>query len=503
VQSWIKQGLVLLDGVPCFKSSQGVDPGQEIFVHAWMAQADPLPMKGALDEVYRDAHILVLNKQAGLSVHPAPSLDEPTLVNHLLEKYPQLIKNFSGDRPGIVHRLDRDTSGLMVVALEPESAAILSRSFHDRKVGKEYLAMVNGCPDPQKGEITFPLGRDPKTRVKVAVLSNGRPARTGYRVLYCGMREKWSLVRLEIFTGRTHQIRAHMAELGHPILGDPLYGGKIRSNMDLKQHLLSKLIKRQLLHSTKLYFSHPATGKKMSFSIPAPKDFTRSFLYLERAVQKVVITGAMGSGKSAVMALLEKKGYPVFMADKCVAQLYEPGNDGWVLIKKRFGGLFIDAEDQPVNKTRLARAVCQDSHILEEIKHLIHPLVRHRLQEFWETNRNKRAAFAEIPLVFETGMENDCDLVAGVFCPDETRFNRLSKMRNIAHDHCQALDKAQMSQASKIKRCALVLDNSFALPDLELKVEALTRVVKYLRCRDAGKRFRRFKELLSSEQGQA
>jgi len=503
VQSWIRQGLVLLDGAPCFKASQSVVPGQEVFVRAWMALNDPLPMKGALEEVYKDDHILVLNKQAGVSVHPAPSLDEPTLVNYLLQKYPQLMKNFSGDRPGIVHRLDRDTSGLMVVALEPDSAAILSRSFHDRKVGKEYLAMVNGCPDPQKGEITFPLGRDPKTRVKMAVLSDGRLARTRYWVLYCGMREKWSLVRLEILTGRTHQIRAHMAELGHPVLGDPLYGGKIRSNMNFKQHLLPKLVKRQLLHSTRLDFSHPVTGQKMSFAIPAPKDFMRPFLYLERAVQRVVITGAMGSGKSAVMALLEKKGYPVFMADKCVAQLYEPGNDGWVLIKKRFGGLFIDSEDQPVNKTRLATAVCQDSHILEELNHLIHPLVRHRLQEFWETHRDKRAAFAEIPLVFESGVENGCDLIAGVYCPDETRYNRLSKMRNISPDQCQTLDKAQLNQASKIKRCALVLDNSLTLSDLELKVEALTRALRHLRCRDTGKKFRLFKKLLSSEQGQA
>ncbi len=503
VQSWIKNGLVLVDDVPCFKASQNLFPDQRVVVSARIDEADPKPQKGLLDEIYKDDHVLVLNKQAGISVHPAQSLDEHTLVNYLLEKYPRAMKKFSGDRPGIVHRLDRDTSGLMVVALDPQSKKNLARSFHDRKVVKEYLAIVHGCPEAEHGGINYPLGRDPKSRTKMAVVRDGRSAITRYQILHRGINKIWSLVRLEILTGRTHQIRVHMARLGHPVLGDHLYGGRIRPSMDFKQNSLAKLVKRQLLHSARLDFSHPSTGKMMSFTKPPPKDFIRSVLYLERKVQRVVITGAMGSGKSTVMTLLEKNGFAVFTADKCVAELYEPGNDGWRIIKSRFGNMFIDGIDQPVNKTKLFRAICEDKAILEELNHLIHPLVRYRLEEFWKKNRDKRVGFAEIPLVFETGMDNECDLVAGVFCPDITRYRRLAKKRNISQEQISVLDKSQMSQVSKLKRCSLVLDNSLHRPDLELKVKALARVLWYLRSRNAQKRFGFFKKLFEFDaQGQ-
>lgn len=498
VKTWIKDGLILVDGIPCFKPSQRLFPDRKVLVRAGPASTGPLPLKGRLEEFYKDDHILVLNKQAGISVHPAQSLNEPTLVNHLLERYSCVADKFSGDRPGIVHRLDKNTSGLMVVALDPQSASRLAKSFHDREVGKKYLAIVAGCPDKDHGQISSSLGRDPKTRVKMTVVSEGRPAMTEYQVLYCGMEKKWSLVRVEILTGRTHQIRAHMSKLGHPVLGDSLYGGSITSSWGFKQKLLSKLVRRQLLHSARLEFIHPETENKMCFTKPPPKDFLRPLLYMERRPQRVVITGAVGSGKSAVMSFLAEMGHPVFVADKCVAELYEPGNDGWRIIKNRFGSRFIDGEGQPVNKTRLARAAFGDKHILTELGHLIHPLVRHRLDVFWKKHRDKRMAFAEIPLIFEAGMEHDCDFIAGVFCPDELRYSRLSKNRDISSKQLDLIDKSQQSQASRISRCAMALDNSARLEDLRHKVHALTRVLRCLRIRKTEKKFLFFRKLLET-----
>lgn len=488
-----------MDGTPCFKPSQRLLPGQKILVRAEVPDPGPIPLKGPLELIYKDEHILVLNKQAGLSVHPAPSLDQPTLVNYLLAKFPEMAPNCSGERPGIVHRLDKDTSGLMVVALDQGSAHRLTRSFHDREVDKQYMAIVSGCPDPEEGRISSSLGRDPKSKVKMAVTRNGRSARTKYRVVHRGLDSQWSLVRLKIMTGRTHQIRVHLAELGHPVLGDELYGGKITASWGSKRKPLSRLIKRQLLHSAVLGFKHPATGSPCVFFSPPPKDFLRSMLYMQRRLQRVIITGSMGSGKSSLMDIMAKQGFPVFMADKCVAGLYEQGQDGWRLIRSRFGSLFIDDEQQPVNRARLAAAACADPDLLKELGHLIHPLVRHRLHEFWRKHRHSRVAFAEIPLVFEAEMRDDCDLVAGVFCPDRQRFSRLAEMRNISREQIELMEKFQLPQKVKMGLCDLVMDNSRGPKELEAKVLALTRVLRYLRCKDAGKRFRLFRQLLQAQ----
>jgi 23S rRNA pseudouridine1911/1915/1917 synthase len=496
IKGWINKGLVLVDDRPCLKPSQSLSAGQQILIK--VPERDhqrPEPLKGELEEVYRDEHILVLNKQAGVSVHPAPSLDEPTLVNYLLERYPQIKINFSGDRPGIVHRLDRDTTGLMVVALDEKAAATLSRSFHEREVDKDYLAIVSGCPEADRGEINYSLGRDPGSRIRMAVVDDGRQARTEYRILHCGKDGKWSLAGLKIFTGRTHQIRVHMARMGHPVLGDSLYGGKINAAWDFKERLLSRLVKRQLLHSAKLGFNHPVSKQRMCLRKSPPKDFIQAFLYLERALQRVIITGAMGSGKSLVISILEKMGHPVFMADKCVAGLYEPGSDGWRIIRNRFGDRFIDGDHQPVNRAKLTAAVLEDKSVLKELEHLVHPLVRHRLDEFWNQHQGKRVAFAEIPLVFEAGMDQDCDHVVGVFCPDEVRHKRLLEKRNMSGEDFLRFDKLQMSQASKISRCSLVLDNYSHQNDLKFKVEGLTRALRYLRRRKAEKNLICFRKL--------
>lgn len=498
VQSWIRQGLVLVDGTQCFKPSQTILADQKVVIQVQEVTQEPAAVKGEVEEVYRDEHVLVLNKQPGLSVHPASSVSEPTLVNYLLEKYPRLRDRFSGDRPGIVHRLDKDTSGLMVVALDPGSEKNLARAFHDREVDKNYLAMIKGCPDKSQAEITLPLGRDPVRKTRMAVVGTGRRAITRYQVVYSGRNKEWSLVKVEILTGRTHQIRVHLAEKGHPVLGDFTYGGKSDLFAGCPGRFLPRLVKRQLLHSLRLGFIHPVTGQKMNFKSLPPKDFVRAFLCQERGLQRVIITGAMGSGKSSVLLLLQEMGFPVFSADKCVAQLYRPGHDGWEIIKSRFGTRFIKGDDQPVDKQKLARAIEQEPGILAELNHLIHPLVKHQLEEFWNAHACSRVAFAEIPLVFESSMEQSCDLVAGVYCPDKARYTRLSMTGKMLPEESALLDTFQLSQTDKISRCDLVVDNSSDQNSLRFKVQALTRALRYLRTRYAAENFLFFQELLHS-----
>ncbi len=487
IQSWIKGRMIWINGQPCTKPSFCPPSMSLVRVRAALPQSGPVPMSGKIHEIYRDDHILVLNKQPGLSVHPAPSVELPTLVNFLISR-----DLFSGhfpdpDRPGIVHRLDKDTSGLMVVALNPDMAQKLSQAFQDREVEKKYLALVLGRPEKDQGEINQDLDRDPRSRVRMAVTRSGRPARTKYRVVHTGSDSKWSLVGLEILTGRTHQIRVHMAHLGHPVLGDSLYGREIHRTWDLKHRILAKLVKRQLLHSAKLGFKHPASGQWVSFAQALPKDFFRVFLYLEKKMQRVAITGAMGSGKSTVSRILRNLGYPVFCADSCVAGLYQPGQDGWTLIQRRFGDRFFDSSEGPVNKARLAEAIGQDKDILLEINHLIHPLVRHRLNKFWKEHRAKRVAFAEIPLLFESGLTKDCDLSVGVFCPDSIRGDRLEKKLGTGHGKAAVLDGHQLSQPEKIRRCALVVDNSAGPDDLEQRVRSLAIMLRYLRIKQVKK----------------
>lgn len=496
----IKNGHVLVDGRVCLKPSYKVASFQAVKINVPVEKSNsPAPVKGEIKEVFENSSILVLDKQPGLSVHPAPSIDEPTLVNYLLEKYPQLRNSESDERPGIVHRLDKDTSGLMVVALDSNIKEFLQSAFHDRLVNKKYLALIKGYPDKTDGEINLSLSRDHKNKTRMAVVRNGRPARTKYKVIYAGVDKKWSLVLLQILTGRTHQIRVHMSSLGHPVLGDKLYGGKIDSFWGGKEKLLQKLVKRQLLHSVELGFNLPYTDRYHLFFQAPPKDFKRAFFYLERRLQKVIITGSMGSGKSLVMSLLRELNYPVFVADECVNDLYQPGNDGWRMIRGRFGDKFIDGEDLPVNKLRLGAAVGRNRDILKELNHLIHPLVRHRLESFWLEHEDKRVAFAEIPLAVESGMDTDADIVAGIYCPDELRFRRLADKRKLPRDQFIDLDENQMDQAEKLRNCQLVVDNSSDELSLENKVYSLTRVLRYLRSKQGRVVDCRFRKLIQTK----
>ena len=218
-----------------------------------------LPAPGPLDIVYEDGDVVVLNKAPGVPVHPGPGHYSDTVGNYLLHYYDQ--EGTEGDfHP--VHRLDRGTSGLLVVARHPHAQEVLKEQLHTDGFRREYLAVCQGAPEPPAGTVDAPLGPKPGSLVEQMVRPNGKPARTHYEVVKAG--ENCALVRLVLDTGRTHQIRVHLAHLGHPLVGDFLYGTEEPDR-----------IPRPALHSRRLTFRHPITGQEMSFTAPVPPDMKR------------------------------------------------------------------------------------------------------------------------------------------------------------------------------------------------------------------------------------
>nr|WP_231935535.1 RluA family pseudouridine synthase [Dehalococcoides mccartyi] len=220
-----------------------------------------------LEIIFQDKDLLLINKPPGLTVHPAPGHPDHTLINGVLALEPEMEDFDDPIRPGIVHRLDKDTSGLLLVAKNREALANLSAQFKERTVRKYYLTLVQGELHPAEGFIEAPLGRDPQNRQKIAVVSDGRPARTGYKVLrYI---QGYSLLEVKLETGRTHQIRVHFAAIGHPVAGDAVYGQK------------ETWLKRQFLHAHRLSFSLPSNGQNVEFSSPLPPDLEEALKTLE------------------------------------------------------------------------------------------------------------------------------------------------------------------------------------------------------------------------------
>ena len=275
VQRLIRDGLVAL-GEETPKPGTPVSPGMQMVVRIPLSPSDEVrPQPIPLDVVYEDNDLLVVNKPAGMVVHPGHGHSQGTLVNALLGRYPALTVGDSG-RPGIVHRLDRDTSGLIVVAKTEHALEHLRRQFKSRKVQKTYLALVYGQPPAPEGIIEAPVGRDPRQRQRMAVVADGRPARTRY--------ELWedlggySLLSVSPETGRTHQIRVHLAWLGVPVAGDPVYGherGARRARRDVG-------LQRQFLHAWRLSFDHPGGKGTVSLEAPLPVDLQQVMESLRR-----------------------------------------------------------------------------------------------------------------------------------------------------------------------------------------------------------------------------
>ncbi len=224
--------------------------------------------------VYQDSDLLVVSKPAGLVVHPAAGHDQGTLINALLYKVPELRKITGEGRPGIVHRLDRDTSGLMVVARNERSYHLLQRMVKERELKRWYLALIHGTPPTGEGLIDAPIGRDTRDRKKMAVTEKGREAITMFKVKE--LLGDYTLIEVELVTGRTHQIRVHFAYIGYPVAGDQVYGKHADRDRDIG-------LCRQFLHAYRLHFLHPISGEKLSFEEPLPDDLSSVILSLRKA----------------------------------------------------------------------------------------------------------------------------------------------------------------------------------------------------------------------------
>lgn len=277
LQKFVEEGLLMCNGKAVANKKTILREGDELLLSLPEEKSPPErpePENIPLEVLYEDKYLLVINKAPGMVVHPGAGNWTGTLVNALAGRYPELEEEFSDspadpERPGIVHRLDKDTSGCLVVAKTPEVLFKLSSAFQEKLVSKTYYAILKGVLKEPSGELITLIGRHKVDRKKMAVLkSGGKEAITRYRVMEEGVEKesglKVTLAEVKILTGRTHQIRVHMSFLGAPVAGDSVYGGATK--------LLPKA-GRQMLHACKLEFPHPVTGKQLSFFAPFPEDF--------------------------------------------------------------------------------------------------------------------------------------------------------------------------------------------------------------------------------------
>jgi len=272
LQALISEGHVVVDGARSRPSAR-LQPGQTVAVREPPpSPAEPEPEDIPLSVVHEDPRIIVVDKPAGLVVHPGAGTRDGTLVNALLGHVADLSGVGGVLRPGIVHRLDKGTSGLLVVAKDDATHRALAHQFSTREVEKEYLALVHGVPRTPRGEVTSSIGRHPVDRKKMAAgVPRGRDARTSWTVEE--RLDGASLLRVRIHTGRTHQIRVHLASIGHPVAGDATYGGTRApsSRRPAARQALASL-KRPALHAARLAFTHPASGERVEFASPLPTD---------------------------------------------------------------------------------------------------------------------------------------------------------------------------------------------------------------------------------------
>jgi 23S rRNA pseudouridine1911/1915/1917 synthase len=280
IQHMIEEGMVLVAGRPAGKPSQRVSPGDELLVRV---PRRPRPVIAAeeipLAVIHEDEELLVVDKPAGMVVHPARGHFSGTLVNALMHYLDELPEEAGEDfRPGIVHRLDRETTGLMVIGKSDEAVRRLSEMFFRREIQRIYRALVWTCPRKLQGTVETDIGRDPRDRLRMSVVHSGRGKRavTHYKTV-----ARWdflSLLEIKLETGRTHQIRVHLEHLGHPVFGDPDYGGRDPKRGGFVGDRVARatryldIVRRQALHSWRMGFVHPISGERLEFEAPMPPD---------------------------------------------------------------------------------------------------------------------------------------------------------------------------------------------------------------------------------------
>jgi 23S rRNA pseudouridine1911/1915/1917 synthase len=274
IQRLIESGGVLLNGAPARKSARAEEGDTLALTLAPVAHPAPAGPGFELRILFEDELLLAVNKPAGLAVHGAPGDTGPSVANWFLARYPEAAAAFDAERPGIVHRLDKDTTGVLLLAKTPAAQAFVSHAFEARETTKTYLAIVEGVPARPRAVIDAPIGRHPGDRTRMAIVSRGREARTEYELL--GSSEDRSLLLVHLYTGRTHQIRVHLAAIGHPVAEDVVYGSRetrmvARGAAGPKAGAALPARKSQLLHAWRLTVPHPGGGTLTATS-PLPSD---------------------------------------------------------------------------------------------------------------------------------------------------------------------------------------------------------------------------------------
>lgn len=522
VKVLIRDGGVTVDGRPEYSPKAQLREGDAVALRAKPAASSLDAEAGDLEILHQDAVLAVINKPAGLTTHPAPGLRTGTLAHRLLAHFPQLAEQ-PGDRPGIVHRLDKDTSGLMLVALTEECRLALADIFAGHDIHKEYLALVEGVPDKPEGVIDAPVGRHPTIKTRMAVTPGGKDATSAWRTLHAAPDGGFALVAVRIFSGRTHQVRVHMRHIGHPLLGDAVYGGGHggeASRTNAPQQLAASwppndMPRRQMLHAWKLSLAHPLPdkagpalsgklanekkhtnsdgrdGHTLDFCRPPPKDFTDAAAGLCRRPLRAVVTGSPGCGKSALLSRIRERGVPVFSADACVAALYQPGGDGQYLLAARYGDRFVPDPTEPVDKIALGAAMREDDALRREVETMLHPLVFAALQRFWRDHTGAALTVAEIPLYLECGRDkslpsHEQPVLVGVYCPFAIRQERLSKNRGWSRETIARVESWQWPEDRKMAACDIVVDNCGSLDRLDDATQRLILTLNDLRLQRDG-----------------
>ena len=530
IKGLIENGGVSVSGRTVTVAKTPLAAGATVTITLPVVASSLVPEEGDLAILFRNENLVLLDKPAGLTVHPCPSCPEGTLAHRLVAHFPEIAAQ-EGFRPGIVHRLDKDTSGLMLAALTTASQRALAELFARHEVEKTYLALISGVPASQEGRIDMPVGRHPTYKTKMAAYPKGKPALSYWKVLEKDPDERFSLVAVRIETGRTHQIRVHMAHLGHPLLGDSLYRVQGKS-------LTPDPASRQMLHAWKLALpAHtagcdtmcanghdakcdtgrdtgrdamcateratdsgmnsagkntgdsavtPPSGSSLRASVsvqngqlcatcPPPPDFADTLLALGLRPLRAIVTGMPGCGKSSLLACFADNGCPTFSADACVGQLYAPDGDGATLLSRRFGERFMLAgvKEKAVDKAALGRAMMTDDALRREVESLIHPLVFHALEQFWHDNAQHPLAVAEVPLYFESGRVDKEIVVVGVHTPFAVRKERLQANRDWHEDTIAAMESWQMPEEAKMTACTVVVENVATAATLACSATAL------------------------------
>ena len=278
IQSLIRDGHVCVNGNPVSDSSFKVN--QDDLIKTELIPPTPRKIKARklkLDIVYEDKYLAVINKPAGLTVHPGAGNHDDTLVNALIAHYKESLSSISGqERAGIVHRLDRNTSGLLVVAKDDITHLKLSKLLHDREIKRIYNAIIWGTTEKTQGKIEINIGRSSRNRKKMSTqVVGGKHALTHYKILKIFQNRAATLLECELETGRTHQIRVHLSYIGHPIIGDPEYGSmrtKRIQQLSASAAIFIRTLSRQMLHAKKIIFTHPITNKSIDLEIDLPED---------------------------------------------------------------------------------------------------------------------------------------------------------------------------------------------------------------------------------------